>query len=282
MRCSSSPVTGSTSPPGLTVEESVGRAVATAGRAVVVAGGTVVIAILGLAVSGVPFLTAGGIAVSVVVLIMVLASVTLLPAFLGLAGHWINRLGLPGRRTPDAGPRDSALGAMGQARLRSRGGVRRRHHRAAPGPGGTAAGTPGRHARRRSPPPAPDRAPGLRPRGRGLRARGQRSAGRRRRHLAGRERGGPDRRGAQGRRGSREGRRPSRRTSSPESRRCSSSRPPAPRTTRRPRPSSGCAPTYSRPLSATALHVPTSADRRRSSPTSEAGSPTGCRTSSAP
>ena len=86
---------------GLTVEESVGRAVATAGRAVVVAGGTVVIAILGLAVSGVPFLTAGGIAVSVVVLIMVLASVSLLPAFLGLAGHWINRLGLPGRRTPD-------------------------------------------------------------------------------------------------------------------------------------------------------------------------------------
>ncbi len=85
---------------GLTVEESVGRAVATAGRAVVVAGGTVVIAILGLAVSGIPFLTAGGIAVSVVVLIMVLASVTLLPAFLGLAGHWINRLGLPGRRTP--------------------------------------------------------------------------------------------------------------------------------------------------------------------------------------
>ena len=87
---------------GLTVEESVGRAVATAGRAVVVAGVTVVIAILGLAVSGVPFLTAGGIAVSVVVLIMVLASVTLLPAFLGLAGKWINRLGLPRRRTPDA------------------------------------------------------------------------------------------------------------------------------------------------------------------------------------
>ncbi|WP_202817683.1 MMPL family transporter [Kribbella sp. ALI-6-A] len=77
---------------GLTVEESVGRAVATAGQAVVFAGGTVVIAILGLAVAGVPFMTAGGIAVSVVVLIMVIASITLLPAFLGLAGHWINRL----------------------------------------------------------------------------------------------------------------------------------------------------------------------------------------------
>jgi RND superfamily putative drug exporter len=79
---------------GMTVEESVGRAVATAGQAVVFAGGTVVIAILGLAVAGVPFMTAGGIAVSLIVLIMVLASITLLPAFLGLAGHWINRLGI--------------------------------------------------------------------------------------------------------------------------------------------------------------------------------------------
>ena len=58
----------------------------------VFAGGTVVIAILGLAVAGIPFMTAGGIAISVIVLIMVTASVTLLPAFLGLAGHWINRL----------------------------------------------------------------------------------------------------------------------------------------------------------------------------------------------
>jgi len=79
---------------GMTVEESAGRAVATAGQAVVFAGGTVVIAILGLAVAGVPFMTAGGIAISVIVLVMVVASVTLLPAFLGLAGHWINRLGL--------------------------------------------------------------------------------------------------------------------------------------------------------------------------------------------
>ena len=77
---------------GLTVEESVGQAVATAGKAVVFAGGTVVIAILGLAVAGVPFMTAGGIAVALIVLIMVVASITLLPAFLGLAGHWINRL----------------------------------------------------------------------------------------------------------------------------------------------------------------------------------------------
>lgn len=75
---------------GYPVVESAGRAVATAGQAVIFAGGTVVIAILGLAVAGIPFLTAAGVATSVVVGIMVIASVTLLPAFLGLAGERIN------------------------------------------------------------------------------------------------------------------------------------------------------------------------------------------------
>ncbi|MFC0624075.1 MMPL family transporter [Kribbella deserti] len=84
---------------GISVEEAAGRAVATAGQSVLFAGGTVVIAILGLAVAGVPFMTAGGVAISLIVLIMVLASLTLLPAFLGLAGHWINRLGIHRRRT---------------------------------------------------------------------------------------------------------------------------------------------------------------------------------------
>ncbi len=78
---------------GLPVEESAGSALATAGKPVVVAGGIVVVAILGLVVAGVPFMTAGGIAISVVVLVMVCVSVTLLPAFLGLAGHRISRRG---------------------------------------------------------------------------------------------------------------------------------------------------------------------------------------------
>ncbi|MFV1963613.1 MAG: MMPL family transporter, partial [Acidimicrobiia bacterium] len=63
---------------GMTVEESAGRAVATSGQAVTFAGGTVVIAILGLAVAGVPAITAAGVAISIVVLIMVIASLTLL------------------------------------------------------------------------------------------------------------------------------------------------------------------------------------------------------------
>jgi len=76
---------------GMAVDESVGRALSTAGQAVVYAGGTVVIAILGLAVARIPFVAAGGVAISVVVLVMVLASVTLLPALLGLAGHRVTR-----------------------------------------------------------------------------------------------------------------------------------------------------------------------------------------------
>ncbi len=94
---------------GMSVEESVGRAVATAGQAVVFAGGAVVIAILGLAVAGIPFLTAAGIAISVIVFIMVVAAVTLLPAFLGVVGTRIDRSGLhrrasePGHATVSAG-----------------------------------------------------------------------------------------------------------------------------------------------------------------------------------
>ncbi|MBM0123519.1 MMPL family transporter [Pimelobacter simplex] len=71
---------------GHTVEDAVAGALATAGRAVVFAGGTVVVAILGLAVARIPFITAGGIGISLIVLVMVLASITLLPALLGLAG----------------------------------------------------------------------------------------------------------------------------------------------------------------------------------------------------
>ena len=78
---------------GLSVPEAAGRALATAGLAVLFAGGTVVIAVLGMAFAGIPFMTAAGVATSAIVLVMVLASLTLLPAFLGLAGHRINRRG---------------------------------------------------------------------------------------------------------------------------------------------------------------------------------------------
>ncbi|MFE1233664.1 MMPL family transporter [Streptomyces sp. NPDC058745] len=102
---------------GLDPQAAAGRAVATAGRPVVFAGGTVVVSILGLAVANVPFMTVGGVAVSIVVLTMVLASVTLLPAFLGAAGPRLARAGRIGRalRTGKLGRlarrRDPAAGA---------------------------------------------------------------------------------------------------------------------------------------------------------------------------
>ncbi len=96
---------------GAAVPDAVGRAVATAGQSVLFAGGIVVVAILGLAFAGLPFVAAGGVGIAVVVLVMVLAALTLLPALLGLAGDRITRRGrigrlldrLPGRRTTAAG-----------------------------------------------------------------------------------------------------------------------------------------------------------------------------------
>jgi RND superfamily putative drug exporter len=87
---------------GVPVEESVGRALANAGQPVVFAGGIVVVSVLGLAVAGVPFMTAGGIGLAIMVAIMVAVSITLLPAFLGLSGHAVNRFG-PRRRTAAEG-----------------------------------------------------------------------------------------------------------------------------------------------------------------------------------
>ena len=70
---------------GMPVPESAGLANATSGSAIVVAGSTVVIAILGLYVSGVPFVGALGLSAAIVVAVTMLAALTLVPAFLGTA-----------------------------------------------------------------------------------------------------------------------------------------------------------------------------------------------------
>jgi RND superfamily putative drug exporter len=72
---------------GMDVLTSVGRSTATSGAAIVVAGGTVVIAILGLYVSGVPFVGAMGLASAIVVAVTMLAALTLTPAFMGVAAQ---------------------------------------------------------------------------------------------------------------------------------------------------------------------------------------------------
>jgi len=90
----------------LTVEDAAGRANATAGLSVIFAGGTVVIAILGLAMAGLPFMTAAAVAVSIVVALMVAASITILPALLGWAGHRVNpkKMRIKQEIRPSSGP----------------------------------------------------------------------------------------------------------------------------------------------------------------------------------
>jgi RND superfamily putative drug exporter len=70
-------------------------AVATAGRAVLFAGITVVISMLGILLTGQPALTGFALTVVLAVLIIMAASVTLLPAALGFAGRNIDRLRVP-------------------------------------------------------------------------------------------------------------------------------------------------------------------------------------------
>jgi RND superfamily putative drug exporter len=72
------------------------EAVSTAGRSAIVAGGTVVISMLGLMFMGVSFLYGVAISASVAVLVVVIASITLLPALLAIAGRRVDRLRIPG------------------------------------------------------------------------------------------------------------------------------------------------------------------------------------------
>jgi RND superfamily putative drug exporter len=80
---------------GMTVEESAGRAVATAGAAVLFAGITVMIAISGLAIAGIGVVTVMGLTAALTVAVMVAIALTLLPALLGFAGPKILRSRIP-------------------------------------------------------------------------------------------------------------------------------------------------------------------------------------------
>ncbi len=89
------------------VRESVVQAMDTAGRAVLFAGTTVVIALLGMMLLGVSFLYGVALSASIGVLLVMSASLTLLPALLSLAG---NRLARPGRRARRRARRAAAAG----------------------------------------------------------------------------------------------------------------------------------------------------------------------------
>jgi RND superfamily putative drug exporter len=80
---------------GLDARDATVEAVTNAGRSVLVAGGTVVISLLGLFVVGLPYLYGVALSASLAVLVVMAASLTLLPALLGFARERVNRLRVP-------------------------------------------------------------------------------------------------------------------------------------------------------------------------------------------
>jgi putative drug exporter of the RND superfamily len=79
-----------------TPREAIVEAVETAGRSVLIAGTTVLISVNGLFLMGVSYLQGVALATSLAVLVMMAASVTLLPSLLAFAGTKVNRLRIPG------------------------------------------------------------------------------------------------------------------------------------------------------------------------------------------
>lgn len=92
---------------GRAVVDAVTVAINTAGRAVMFAGTVVVIAMLGLALVGVPFVGALGVASAVVVMLSVLTALTLLPAVLSIIGSRIDALAIPLLRSSETGHHES-------------------------------------------------------------------------------------------------------------------------------------------------------------------------------
>jgi RND superfamily putative drug exporter len=75
--------------------DAVVEAVTTAGRSVIIAGCTVVIAVLGLMLTGLSYMYGVAIATSFAVLVVMLASITLLPALLSYLGPRVDKLRIP-------------------------------------------------------------------------------------------------------------------------------------------------------------------------------------------
>jgi RND superfamily putative drug exporter len=77
------------------VEESLAESLATAGRSVIVAGSTVVLAVMGLFLVGVEYMRGVALDTSLAVLVVLMTSITLLPALLAMLGPRVNLLKLP-------------------------------------------------------------------------------------------------------------------------------------------------------------------------------------------
>jgi putative drug exporter of the RND superfamily len=75
--------------------DAVVEAVTTAGRSVIIAAATVVVAVLGLCLTGLPYMYGVAISASLAVLVVALAAVTLLPALLSYLGPRVDKLRIP-------------------------------------------------------------------------------------------------------------------------------------------------------------------------------------------
>jgi len=97
--------------------DAVVEAVTTAGRSVIIAGCTVVIAVLGLFLTGLPYMYGVAISASMAVLVVMLAAVTLLPALLSYLGPRVDRLRLPllGRAAKTEAGEESLAGRWSHA-----------------------------------------------------------------------------------------------------------------------------------------------------------------------
>ena len=99
---------------GMDVVTSASRAEGTSGAAIVIAGSTVVVAILGLYLSGVPFVGSMGLAAAIVVAITMAAALTLVPSFMGLVKNNVRSL----RGARPRAPGRHLRAAAGQANRR--------------------------------------------------------------------------------------------------------------------------------------------------------------------
>jgi putative drug exporter of the RND superfamily len=94
---------------GKDTHDALVESVTTAGRSVVIAGATVVIAVLGLFLTGLPYMYGVALSASLAVLVVMFAAITLLPALLAYLGPRVNRLHIPlvGRTLRAEGHSDS-------------------------------------------------------------------------------------------------------------------------------------------------------------------------------
>jgi RND superfamily putative drug exporter len=89
---------------GRDVRGALAEALSTAGRSVLIAGTTVVISLLGLFLMDLPYLYGAALSAIAAVLIVMAASITLVPALLAFAGRRIDRLRIPGTNRPVVDP----------------------------------------------------------------------------------------------------------------------------------------------------------------------------------